>query len=107
MAPRPKFLDRLPPRLYGAALYAVEAQDHYLQVYTSRGTDLILLRMSDAIDELGGIEGARVHRSWWIARSAIVKSIKTNGKAMLTLSGDLEVPVSRSYVRALRELGWI
>ncbi|MFN4104010.1 MAG: hypothetical protein ACK4GB_06940, partial [Tepidimonas sp.] len=33
----PRFLERLPAKLRGAELYAVEAQDHYLRLHTSRG----------------------------------------------------------------------
>jgi LytTr DNA-binding domain len=103
---RPAFLDRLPAKLYGAEVHAVEAQDHYLKVYTSRGTDMILMRLADAVKELEGVEGARVHRSWWVARASVDTADKNNGKAMLTVSGGLTVPVSRSYARALREDGW-
>ncbi len=105
-APPPRFLDRLPPRLRGGALYAVEAQDHYLRLHTSRGSDLILMRLSDAIAELEGIEGARTHRSWWVARGAIVSTERAEGRATLTLPNGTQVPVSRSYVKSLREAGW-
>jgi|GEM_PF-308316 len=63
-APQPAFLDRLPAHL-GSDLLALEMEDHYVRVHTALGSELILLRMRDAIAELGGIEGAQVHRSWW------------------------------------------
>jgi hypothetical protein len=103
---RPAFLDRLPTRLFGAEMIAVEAQDHYLKVHTTRGTEMILMRLADAVKELEGIEGARVHRSWWVARGAVQQAERGNGKALLDLTGGLQVPVSRSYARALREEGW-
>ncbi|PLR27777.1 hypothetical protein SGCZBJ_05320 [Caulobacter zeae] len=105
-APPPRFLDRLPARLRGATLYAVEAQDHYLRLHTSRGEDLILMRLSDAIAELEGIEGAQTHRSWWVARAAVVDARRGDGRAVLTLAGGAEAPVSRAYAKALREAGW-
>ena len=101
-----RFLERLPGRLRGGELYAVESQDHYLKLHTSRGADLILLRLSDAVAELDGLEGAQTHRSWWVARSAIAESRRRDGRAMLTLVNGLEVPVSRAYARSLREEGW-
>lgn len=103
----PKFLDRLPPKLRGADVWAVEAEDHYLRLHTSKGQDLILLRLSDAIAELDGIEGAQVHRSWWVARAAIAQAVRGDGRATLTLQDGAEVPVSRTYARLLRERGWI
>ena len=44
-----RFLDRLPPKLRGATLHAVQAEDHYLRLHTDRGSDLILMRLSDAV----------------------------------------------------------
>lgn len=101
-----RFLDRLPHRLRGAAIHAVEAQDHYLRVHTNRGDDLILMRLSDAVAELEGIEGARTHRSWWVARAAVVEARRGDGRAVLTLPGGIEAPVSRAYAKALRAAGW-
>jgi hypothetical protein len=103
----PKFLERLPLKLRGAEIWAVEAEDHYLRLHTSKGQDLILLRLADAVDELQGIEGAQVHRSWWVARDAITDAKRGDGRATLTLKDGAEVPVSRTYAGLLRERGWI
>ena len=101
-----RFLDRLPPRLRGAALHAVQAEDHYLRLHTDRGSDLILMRLSDAVAELEGLEGARTHRSWWVARDAVRGATRGDGRATLTLEGGVAAPVSRRYARALRAAGW-
>jgi hypothetical protein len=102
-----QFEARLPPKLRGASLYAVEAQDHYLRLHTSRGSDLILMRLSDAVAELKGIEGAQVHRSWWVARDAVVEAQRADGRAVLILPSGAEAPVSRTYLKALRDAGWL
>ena len=103
----PKFLERLPLKLRGAEVWAVEAEDHYLRLHTSKGQDLILMRLADAVAELQGIEGAQVHRSWWVARDAITETARGDGRATLTLKDGAEVPVSRPYARRLRERAWI
>ena len=105
-AAQPRFLDRLPPKLRGAEIFAVEAEDHYLRLHTSRGSDLILMRLSDAVAELEGIEGAQTHRSWWVARSAVIGAERSQGRAVLTVKDGPRVPVSRTYARALRQAGW-
>ena len=105
-APPPRFLARFPAKLSGATLLAVEAEDHYLRLHTSKGQDLILMRLSDALPELEGIEGARTHRSWWVARSAIASAERAEGRATLTLLDGTQAPVSRSYVKPLRDAGW-
>ena len=101
-----RFLERLPPRLRGAALRAVQAEDHYLRLHTDRGSDLILMRLSDAVAELEGVEGARTHRSWWVARDAVRDVRRGDGRATLILDCGVEAPVSRRYARALRAAGW-
>jgi len=103
----PRFLDRLPAKLRGAELWGVEAEDHYLRLHTSLGQDLILMRLSDALDELEGIEGAQVHRSWWVARQAVTQAVRGDGRATLTLKDGSQVPVSRTYARLLRARNWI
>lgn len=107
-APTPvKFLERLPLKLRGAEVWAVEAEDHYLRLHTSKGQDLILMRLADAVSELDGIEGTQVHRSWWVARDAIADARRGDGRATLTLKDGSEVPVSRTYAGVLRDKGWI
>ena len=105
-AAQPRFPDRLPFKLRGAAIRAVQSEDHYLRIHTDRGSDLILMRLSDALEELEGLEGAQTHRSWWVAREAVRDVARGDGRATLTLDGGLSVPVSRRYARALRDAGW-
>lgn len=102
----PRFLARLPAALKGAELWAVQAEDHYLRIHSSRGSDLILMRLADAVAELDGIEGAQTHRSWWVARAAVRDVRRGEGRATLVLANGLEAPVSRSHARTLREAGW-
>ena len=101
-----RFPDRLPMKLRGAVIRAVQAEDHYLRIHTDRGSDLILMRLSDALDELEGLEGAQTHRSWWVAKDAVRDVARGDGRATLTLEGGVIVPVSRRYAKALRDAGW-
>ena len=102
----PRFLDRMPLKLKGAELYAVEAEDHYLRIHTDRGSDLILMRLSDAVSELEGIEGAQTHRSWWVAKDAVTEVSRGDGRATFVLKNGARAPVSRTFARALRAEGW-
>ena len=104
--PSPKFQARLPLRLRDSELYAVQAEDHYLRVRTSKGSDLILMRLSDALSELSGLEGAQTHRSWWVAKAGLADVRRAEGRAVLMLKDGAEVPVSRTHARTLRALGW-
>jgi len=99
------FVDRLPPRL-GRELLCLKMEDHYVRAHTTRGSDLILTPLKDAVAELGG-EGLQVHRSWWVARRALSEPIARGRNLYLRLSNGLEVPVSRASVAKLRAAGWL
>lgn len=101
-----RFVERLPAKIMGGVIYAVEAEDHYLRVRTSKGDDLILMRLADAMAELDGIEGAQVHRSWWVAKDGVAEVKRADGRVTLLLKDGAEAPVSRPNVKALREAGW-
>ena len=91
------FLTKLKPSL-GRRVLALEAQEHYVKVYTDRGEDLILYRLGDAVRELAhAIPGLRVHRSYWVAEDAIEKIQPTAKSYKIGLANGLIVPVSKSY----------
>ncbi len=104
--PSVPFFDRIPKQL-GTDLIALEMEDHYVRVHTAAGSDLVLMRMRDAVAELGDLEGQQVHRSWWVARGAVEGSRKEGRNVRLTLKGELEAPVSRANVAPLKEAGWL
>ncbi len=101
-----RFRDRLPLHLNGAKLLALQSEDHYLRVHTDLGDTLILMRLTDAIAELAEVPGGQTHRSWWVARDSVIKSARGDGKAVLTLRGEIEAPVSRNYLKPLNDAGW-
>ena len=103
-----RFAERLPLPLRNLSVIALEAEDHYLRVHFVGGqSTLILMRLSDAIAELPADTGAQTHRSWWVAKDAIRRFSKADGRATLTLDGDIEAPVSRSFYKALSYAGWL
>lgn len=101
----PSFMRKVPAAL-GRTLIALEAEDHYLRVHTEAGSALVLMRLSDAIAELGGLDGLQVHRGWWVATGGVTGVQSNAGKLSLLLRNGLVVPVSRSYTQAVRSRGW-
>lgn len=102
----PRLIDRLPTPL-GREVLALQAEDHYVRVHTARGSTLILMRFADAVAELDGLEGLRVHRSWWVARAAVA-AVKPEGRRLsLTLVNGIAAPVTREAVPQVRKAGWI
>jgi len=86
-----KFENRL-TKYQTAQLWAISAQDHYLHVQTDQGSELILMRFSDALAELDGRDGVQIHRSHWVARGGVAK----NNSTSVTLHNAVEFPISRS-----------
>ncbi len=104
---RPSIFERLKPQLRSGTIYALSAEDHYVRVITSNGEDLILMRLSDAIKELGALKGLQVHRSWWVAEGGVKFASKANNKISLELHSGQIAPVSRSNTKSVKEAGWI
>ena len=100
----PRLLSRLPLEKRGG-LVALSGEDHYVQVVTTKGQHMLLLRLGDAIREAAPLPGLQVHRSHWVALDQIAAVRRSASGASLTLTtGDL-VPVSRRFLPALRAAG--
>ena len=97
---------RLSAKRRSAKLIAIEAEDHYVRVHTDTGSELLQMRFSDALEELGRAHGYRLHRSWWVAADAVVRVRWTRGGGEARLVGGMVAPVSRSYAAALKSAGW-
>ena len=104
--PGARFLDRLPPA-WADRLIALEMEDHYVRAHGPDASALILLRMRDAEAELDGVDGLRVHRSWWVAHAALDRPLRDGRGYKLRLTNGLEPPVARDRVAALKAAGWL
>jgi hypothetical protein len=99
-----RILARLPLDRRGA-LIALSVQDHYVEVITTRGRDLILMRLADAMAEAEGVPGLQVHRSHWVALDQVRAARRQGDGAVLTLSDGREVPVARARLADVRAAG--
>lgn len=101
---RPAILDRLDHAKRGR-LVSMSALDHYVEVATTAGTGLVLLRFGDALHEVAPVAGLRIHRSHWVALDEVRGARREGDRGVLTLTDGRELPVSRSYVPVVREAG--
>ncbi len=100
----PAILDRVPYDKRGL-LVALSVNDHYVDVVTTKGREMVLIRLTDAIKEVGGTSGLQVHRSHWIALDHVQSAVRHKDGARLTMvTGDV-IPVSRANMPAIRETG--
>ena len=94
------FVSRLPAELGDEIIY-IKTEGHYLRVYTETGTSRLLMRFADAVAELSGL-GMQVHRSYWVALDHVTGFVRHDNRPALLLTGGHLVPVSRTYVRAVK-----
>jgi hypothetical protein len=102
--PPPPILTRVPLPQRGRLL-ALVVEDHYVEIVTDKGKTLVLMRLADAMREAAGVPGLQIHRSHWVARDAVVKAHRADGKLSLDLSNGLRLPVSRGFMPAVKDAG--
>jgi len=77
---------------------ALSAQDHYVVIATENGEHLTRMSMKQAVEMLPKDSGLQVHRSHWVAYSAIVSLNQTSGKYQLELRNGARIPASRNKI---------
>mgnify|MGYP003948953821 CR=1 FL=1 len=96
------FFRRLPHHI-GTVLSYLSMQDHYVEVVTSKGKEMLLMRFSDALAELEDYDGLQIHRSHWVAKDAVTGPKRVDGKLFLQMIDEAELPVSRSFQAQVKE----
>jgi len=91
----PRLLDRLPGELR-APVIRIAVRNHHVDVFTEKGAHSLLMRFSDAIAEMEGQDGVQVHRSHWVAASAVTGVEREGGRLFVRTSDGTRVPGSRS-----------
>ncbi|MBV0911724.1 LytTR family DNA-binding domain-containing protein [Anianabacter salinae] len=106
--PPPVAAPRLLARLAcgDAHILALSARSHYVTVRTNHGPETVLLRFSDALEELEGLDGLRIHRSHWVARAAVRHADMGPQKATVRLTDGTVLPVSRTYRDSVEAAGF-
>jgi len=91
-----------------AALLAIVAEDHYCRVHLRDGTSaLVHHRFRDALDEVAGLDGLRVHRGAWAADAGVANAAREGRRWLLMLTDGSRIKVSARYVAAVRARGWL
>ena len=97
--PGAQFFRRLPASLGRDVVY-LKMSDHYVEVFTTAGHAVLLMRFGDAAAELEGL-GIRVHRSYWVGNDHLERLVRRGRRRFLRLTGGHDVPVSRTYLASV------
>jgi len=103
---RSALLDRMSHDKRGP-LVSLHAEDHYVGVETTKGSELILIRLADAIELAHPTQGTRIHRSHWVVNAQVTDYTKDNDAWAVILSNGQSVPVSRGYRKNAIQAGLI
>lgn len=95
------FISRLPEHL-GTDLVSMSMQDHYVEVVTKKGREMIHSRFGDALASVAKHAGVQCHRSHWVALNAIAGSKLTGKDKHVSLVDGRRIPVSDSYVQQVQ-----
>jgi hypothetical protein len=91
-----------------AEVHGLRAEDHYCRVHLGDGrTLLVLARFADLRAELAGIDGEQVHRGAWIAAAGMDGAVRDGRAWRLVLVHGTRLPVSDTYLSAVRARGWL
>jgi len=97
--------ERLP--VHFPAILALSVEDHYVRVLAADRSEMLLMPLTQAAKLMPPEAGEQVHRSWWVARSAVVGHRREGRDIRLELEGGIVAPVSRAMVKPLRKAGWL
>ena len=104
--PTARLFHRIEPEQRGTIM-SISVRDHYVDVNTDKGQVSLLLRFSDAMAEVDPDAGLQVHRSHWVAWTAIEAVERDGAKMHLKLKHGSRVPVSKNHRDKLLARGLI
>ena len=95
-------LTRLPNGTRPCQIMSFSMQDHYVEVTMMEGQSLLLMRLTDAINELGDLKGVRSHRSHWVSERHLVDIKRDGRKFVAVLTDGRKIPISDPYLDGVR-----
>ena len=79
-----------------AGLRFAKSVEHYLEIHWHDRVDLQRANLRDFSAQFGPQIGIQPHRSFWVARCAIVGTARRRGNMVLVLDDQTEIPVARN-----------
>jgi hypothetical protein len=87
-------------------VFCLQMEDHYVRVHGSDRSHLVLATLGQAMECVAAIDGLQVHRSWWVARHAVIGAELDGRNLRVRLRNGIVAPVARSSVASARAAGF-
>ncbi|MFP7570719.1 LytTR family DNA-binding domain-containing protein [Marivita sp. S2033] len=81
-----------------AQILHIEAREHHVQLTFADTSKRLRARLRDIVAQTQDEDGFQPHRSWWVARDPTITTLQKDGRMVLRLRDDTEVPVARTRV---------
>lgn len=94
------------PHHLGHEIVTVQAQDHYVEVTTLKGSAMVLMRLGDAVRDLEPLNGLQVHRSWWVNPAYVIRTETGKSGPELVMETGSKIPVGRSFRKVVRDFSY-
>ncbi|MEM7279510.1 MAG: LytTR family DNA-binding domain-containing protein [Pseudomonadota bacterium] len=91
---------------FDSKLLWLQADGHYCRAHGMHQSAFLSMSFGHAVSLLRDQDGAVVHRSTWVAKSAVSRAIVKEGKITLILINGDSVPVARRRRQRLKDKGW-
>ena len=88
-------------------MVSLRAEDYDVRLTTANGTNLLLIRLPDAIKEVGDTRSMQIHRSHWVALDKIQKVERSDDCGKVTMKDESSCPISRKYMPDVRAAGML
>lgn len=83
------------PHSLGNDIIRMHAQDHYVEIVTTKGSALLTEKFGDCVEKLEPLNGIQCHRSHWVSIDHIQNVSRSGSSYTCILSNGDEVPISR------------
>ena len=90
-------------RISVQSILHIKAQGNYVDILADTETFFLAIAFSSVINQLPKGLGLQVHRSHWVARSAVVEMTTKDGGQWLILTNNFCVPVAQRKLSAVRQ----
>jgi DNA-binding LytR/AlgR family response regulator len=102
-----KLLSRVPVA-EGARLPRISSDNHHIHIVTITGDEhRLLMRLRGAVEEIDVEAVFCVHRSHWVAKSALLGVAKEGKRELVELACGSKIPIGPKYRNNLIEAGVI
>lgn len=88
-----------------STLIHIEAREHHVHLTFENEKSRARARLGDIVAQTSPDDGVQPHRSWWVARDPAIRIERKNGRLVLLLRDNTEVPVARTRVDDV--LNWL